>query len=242
MRYSTFLIDFDHTLFDSDGSEHTAFAQAMSVAGVERVRAHAEMFRRINLEMWREVERGLMSPQQVKLRRFERLVEEAALDADAREMAEAYVVGLANNGELYPGALEVLNTLAGNASLALVTNGLSEVQRVRIQRTGILPYFDAVVISAEVGTAKPAHEIFDITFDQLGAPRKETAVMVGDNLVSDIRGGATYGISTCWYNPGRRQPGSDDRITHEIGALDALLVLDRINRTENQSEKQSGHS
>ncbi len=231
MRYSTFLIDLDHTLFDSDDSEHAAFAQAMSVAGVERVRSHAAMFRRINLELWREVERGLMSPQQVKLRRFERLVEEAGLDADVCKMAEAYVVGLANNGELYPGALEVLEILAGNASLALVTNGLSEVQRVRIQRTGILPYFDAVVISAEVGTAKPAHEIFDITFDQLGAPRKETAVMVGDNLVSDIRGGATYGISTCWYNPGCRRPGPDDCITHEIGALDALLVLDTVNRS-----------
>ncbi len=225
MLYSTFLIDLDHTLFDSDGSEHAAFAQAMSIAGVEQVDGHAELFRRINLEAWREVERGRMSPQQVKLLRFERLVKESALDANACDMAEAYVVGLANNGELYPGALEVIEILAENASLALVTNGLSEVQRVRIKRTGILPYFDAVVISAEVGTAKPAQEIFDITFAQLSGPPKDTAVMVGDNLKSDILGGANYGISTCWYNPRRRQPGSDDRITHEISTLDDLLVL-----------------
>lgn len=238
MRYSTFLIDLDHTLFDSDASEHAAFAQAMSVAGVEQIGGHAEVFRRINLELWHEVERGRMSPKQVKFRRFERLVEEAALDADACDMAEAYVVGLAKNGELYPGALKVLETLAENASLALVTNGLSEVQRARIERIGILPYFDTVVISAEVGTAKPAQEIFNITFDQLGAPRKESAVMVGDNLVSDIRGGANFGISTCWYNPRRRQPGSADSITHVIGTLHGLLFLGTVNKSGNQS----GHS
>lgn len=234
MRYSTFLIDLDHTLFDSKESEHAAFAQAMSVAGVEQVGGHAEVFRRINLELWHEVERGRMSPQQVKLRRFERLVKEAALDADACEMAEAYVIGLANNGELYPSALEILESLARNASLALVTNGLSEVQRARIKRTGILLYFDAIIISAEVGTAKPAREIFDIAFDQLGGPRKGTAVMVGDNLVSDIRGGANFGISTCWYNPGRRQSGPDDRITHEIRTLDGLLVLGNVNKSGTQ--------
>lgn len=234
MPYSTFLVDLDHTLFDSDGSEYAAFAQAMSIAGVEQVDSHAEVFRRINLELWREVERGRMSPQQVKLWRFERLVKEAVLDANACDMAEAYVVGLANNGELYPGALEVLETLAENASLALVTNGLSEVQRARIERTGILPYFDAVVISAEVGTAKPAQEIFNITFDRLSAPPKETAVMVGDNLVSDIGGGANYGIATCWYNPRSRQPGPDDRITHEIRTLGDLLVLGAVKKAGNQ--------
>ena len=234
MPYSTFLIDLDHTLFDSDGSEYAAFAQAMSIAGVEQVDGYAKFFRCINLKLWREVEHGRMSPQQVKLLRFEQLVKETALDANACDMAEAYVVGLAENGELYPGALDVLEALAENASLALVTNGLSEVQRVRIERTGILPYFNAVVISAEVGTAKPAQEIFDITFAQLSAPMKESAVMVGDNLVSDIRGGTNYGISTCWYNPRRRQPGPYDRITHEILTLDGLLGLAAVKKSGNQ--------
>ncbi|MEX0708293.1 MAG: YjjG family noncanonical pyrimidine nucleotidase [Woeseia sp.] len=225
MPYSTFLIDLDHTLFDSDASELAAFSRTLGIAGVQPDDGQVEAFRRINLELWRQVELGQMIPQQVKLRRFERLVEELALDADAGAMAEAYVAGLANNGELYPGALEVLEALAESASLALVTNGLGEVQRARIERTGIRSYFDAIVISAEVGTAKPAQDIFNIAFDQLGAPQKETAVMVGDNLASDIRGGTNYGISTCWYNPRRRQPGPDDRITHEIHALDGLLAL-----------------
>ena len=221
-RYSTFLLDLDHTLFDSDASEVAAFSQAMAVADIAAIDGHAESFRRINLELWASVERGERTPQQVKTLRFERLVAQAALKADHAAMADAYAAGLAAHGDLYPGAREVLALLRRHAKLALVTNGLSEVQRARVERTGILDFFDAVVISAEVGAAKPASEIFDITFDRLGNPDRDAAVMVGDNLASDILGGTRYGIATCWYNPRGRSAGPDDRFCHEIRALEEL--------------------
>lgn len=221
-RYSTFLLDLDHTLFDSDASELAAFSQAMALGGITAIDGHAAAFRRINLELWAAVERGELTPQVVKTLRFKRLVAEAALDADHAAMAHAYAVGLATNGELYPGALDVLGTLREHAKLALVTNGLSEVQRVRIERTGILELFDAVVISAEVGAAKPAGEIFDIAFEMLGGPGRGSAVMVGDNLASDIMGGTNYGIATCWYNPHCRPAGPGDRFSHEIASLAEL--------------------
>lgn len=223
MLYSTFLLDLDHTLFDSDSSEAAAFQQAMNVAGVRKPDRYEGLFRRINLELWAAVERGETTPQYVKTHRFERLALEAGLDADPLAMSEAYVAGLGANGELYAGAREVLDILSRNATLALVTNGLSEVQRRRIERTGILECFDAVVISAEVGAAKPAAGIFDIAFAALDTPSKDSALMVGDNLASDILGGSNYGIATCWYNPKRRSAGPSDRISHEISALHELL-------------------
>jgi 2-haloacid dehalogenase len=223
VHYSTFLLDLDHTLFDTDTSETAAFLEAMSVAGITKPHSYEGLFRRINLELWAAVERGETTPQYVKTHRFERLALEAGLDADPVAMADAYVAGLGDNGGLYVGARQVLDILSQNASLALVTNGLSEVQRRRIERTGIVDYFDAVIISAEVGVAKPAAKIFDIAFAQLDAPSKESALMVGDNLTSDIQGGANYGIATCWYNPKRRTAGPTDRISHEISALNELL-------------------
>jgi YjjG family noncanonical pyrimidine nucleotidase len=223
VHYSTFLLDLDHTLFDSDTSEAAAFMDAMNVAGITKPDGYEGLFRRINLELWAAVERGKITPQYVKTHRFERLALEADLDTDPIAMAEAYVAGLGDNGGLYVGAREVLDILSRNASLALVTNGLSEVQRRRIERIGIVDYFDAVIISAEVGVAKPAAEIFDITFAQLDAPRKNSALMVGDNLASDILGAANYGIATCWYNPRRKTAGPSDRIDHEISALNELL-------------------
>jgi HAD superfamily hydrolase (TIGR01549 family) len=110
-----------------------------------------------------------------------------------------------------------------SVSLALVTNGLSDVQRARIERLGLGRYFDAIAISSELGSAKPAPAIFEFALAGLGAPARATALMVGDSLTSDIRGGRNAGIATCWYNPHRRPCDQDGLVDHEIATLDALL-------------------
>ncbi len=221
MSYTTFLLDLDHTLLDSDASESLAFASTLASIGVMNAEQHAGPYRRINLDLWAAVERGELLPQQVKVRRFELLIEQQGLDADANLMAEEFVKGLGANGELYDGARDVLQSLSADASLALVTNGLSEVQRARIARLDLEQYFDAITISAEVGTAKPGTDIFDLTFAELGNPAKSTAVMVGDSLTSDIRGGANFQIDTCWYNPHGKDV-VDSAVTHEIRELNEL--------------------
>jgi YjjG family noncanonical pyrimidine nucleotidase len=223
MPYTTFLLDLDHTLFDSDTSEQVAFEQTLADVGVAEPGRHFDAYRSINRELWAAVESGHLSPQQVRTRRFERLVAEECIDGDPQQMAHDFVSGLGAHGELYEGALDVLDRLSRDASLALVTNGLSEVQRRRIERLGIEDYFDAVVISAEVGTAKPGKEIFNIVFDALDSPPKKSSVMVGDNLSSDIQGGANYGIATCWYNPGGQSAERTTHVVHEIANLQELL-------------------
>lgn len=224
-RYDTLLFDLDHTLLDSDASEIEAYAHTMATIGLADPAHHFERYVTINRELWRAVEAGTMQPDEVRFRRFEQFTTEIGLDADPMAMAEAFVWGLGAHGELYEGATELLDALAGRVRLALVTNGLSEVQRVRIERLGLGRYFDVVVISSEVGFTKPRREIFDIAFEQLGSPDTATAVMVGDSLTSDIRGGRDYGIATCWYNPHGAVAGPDDGATHEIRSLAEILTL-----------------
>jgi YjjG family noncanonical pyrimidine nucleotidase len=225
--YTTFLIDLDHTIFDSDTSETAAFEQTMRAAGIENSAHYSSAYREINLELWAAVERHELTPQQVRTMRFERLVATQQLAADPTRMAEDYVLALGANGELYDGAREVLEALGEQASVALVTNGLSEVQRARVHRLGIGDCFDVIAISAEIGASKPGTKIFDFVFAELGQPAKATAIMVGDNLSADIQGGANYGIATCWYNPHARVAGPASRPGHEIAALHELLALVR---------------
>lgn len=227
MRYSTLLLDLDHTLFDSAACEVVSFESTLRAQGVEDPLRHLSTYVAINESLWKSVERGERTPQEVHVARFERLVTTIRLDADPGPIAEAYAAGLGANGELFPGARDVIEQLAGQATLALVTNGLSEVQRARIERLDLEQYFDAVVISAEIGVAKPSREIFDAVFDALDFPDKETALMVGDSLSSDIRGGADYGIATCWYNPHGKTAGADDGVSHEITHLEQLPALAR---------------
>lgn len=225
MTYSTFLLDLDHTLFDTEASEVMAFEQTMLAGGIDQPGRYLEAYQRINLELWAAVERGEMRPQLVGTLRFERLVMEFDLDVDPQKLAAEFVIGLGAFGDLYGGAREVLQSLSGKASLAMVTNGLSEVQRSRIARLGLDEYFDAIAISAEVGASKPDAAMFDIVFESLGSAAPESAIMVGDNLSADIAGGANYGIATCWYNPQGRSTNGAHRIDHEIEDLQQLVSL-----------------
>ena len=226
MGYTTFLLDLDHTLFDSDASESAAFEHTLRAAGIRHPGEHFPRYQEINLALWAAVERGEVAPQAVKQQRFVSLANDAGFQADPARMATDYVAGLAACGELYDGVLHVLDVLRTRVKLGLITNGLSEVQRARLERVGIADHFDAVVISAEIGAAKPRREIFEHAFRLLNRPNRDAVVMVGDNLNSDIRGGADYGIATCWYNPARRErPATSATPTHEIRDLAELLDL-----------------
>jgi 2-haloacid dehalogenase len=225
MAYATFLFDLDHTLLDSDASEVAAYAHAMTAIGLDDPDRHFDRYVAINRAMWRAVEAGTMAPDEVRFRRFEQFTEEVGIDADPVAMAEAFVIGLGAHGELYDGARDLLDALVVRARLALVTNGLSEVQRARLERLDLARYFDAVIISSEVGVTKPRREIFDLAFAALGAPAPQTAVMVGDSLSSDIRGGRDYGIATCWFNPHGAIAEPADAATHEVRALSEICAL-----------------
>jgi YjjG family noncanonical pyrimidine nucleotidase len=230
MTYATVLFDLDHTLFDFDASEALAFAGALAVAGIDDPLPHLATYRRLNAALWAAAERGEIRSSTIRNLRFEQLALELGLDASvALDMADAYIAGLSVHGDLYPGARDVLETLHGRVAMAVVSNGLGEVVHARLDRLDVRALFDVVVVSSEVGVTKPDPGIFDVAFDRLGWPDKSSALMVGDSLTSDIAGGATYGIDTCWYNPDGRHPAVADEFAHEIGSL--VEVLDVIGVT-----------
>ena len=225
MAYTHLLVDLDHTLLDSHTSEIEAYRHTMAAVELTDASDHFDRYVEINQAMWAAVERGEIDPTEVRTRRFERFIAEVGIDADVEMMATTFVAGLGAYGDLYPGARQVLDTLAAHTTLAMITNGLSDVQRARIERLDLASYFDTIVISSEVGATKPRPEIFDIAFERLGHPDHVDTLMVGDSLTSDIRGGSDYGVATCWYNPHRETPRPGDVITHEITTLDQLVGI-----------------
>jgi YjjG family noncanonical pyrimidine nucleotidase len=223
--YATVLFDLDHMLLDSDASERLAFAATM--AGADASDVADELFptyTAINRAMWAAVERGELTPLDVKARRFEDFVAQTGLDADPTEMAAAFVHGLGAHGDLYPGARELLMAVRPYARTALVTNGIGEVQRARIARLDLAPFFDVVSISGELGVAKPGPEIFDHTFAELSIDDRGDAVMIGDSLTSDIAGGSIAGIDTIWFNRHGSVPG-EVVPTHEVRSIDEIVAV-----------------
>jgi HAD superfamily hydrolase (TIGR01509 family) len=113
----------------------------------------------------------------------------------------------------------------GQVGLVLITNGLKEVQRSRLARSTISDCFSDVVISDEVGAAKPDVRIFQVAFERMGNPEKADVLIVGDSLTSDIKGGNEYGIDTCWFNPAQLVCDQDVEIQYEIRRLDELRTI-----------------
>ncbi len=223
MRYPTVLFDLDHTLLDSDASLQLALTATLDDAGVPDPGSHYATFDMLNRALWKQVEAGTMTPPEVHIERFHQLVDALTIDVDPAGLADFYGHSLGAHGDLYPGARDLLDRLIETgATMAMVTNGLSQVQRARIERLDLGHYFDAIVISAEVGTAKPGGDIFDLTFDALGNPDPAGAVMIGDNLPSDIKGGIDYGIATCWYNPDGKPSSPELSPTHTVTDLGTI--------------------
>jgi 2-haloacid dehalogenase len=109
--------------------------------------------------------------------------------------------------------------------LVIITNGLKDVQKPRLARSTIGRYFADMIISDDVGAAKPSREIFDIAFRRMNDPDKGDVLIIGDSLSSDIKGGSDYGIDTCWFNPDRRICDLDIQINYEVTRLADILNI-----------------
>ncbi|MFW2383626.1 MAG: YjjG family noncanonical pyrimidine nucleotidase [Acidimicrobiales bacterium] len=224
MRYSHLVFDFDHMLFDTDASEAKAFAHSLREHGVDAPETLLSAYQRINLALWKQVETGAITPNELKSQRFRTLAQEEGLDFDPTAVAEDYATGLIHFGELYEGASELIEHLAISHQLSMVTNGLGPVQRGRLERVGLAHAFEPLVISDEVGVAKPTPAIFDLVFDAHPQPTKDSFLMIGDSLTSDVQGGINVGIDTCWFDRNGSGPGTAQP-THTIQKLQELHLV-----------------
>jgi 2-haloacid dehalogenase len=229
--YRLLLFDADDTLFDYTRAEAHALAYAFAHFKLEyRPEFHLALYRKINLRIWDEFERQLITSAELRPERFRRYCKELGIDSiPAEEFSRVYLQGLAQGSFLVEGAVEVIAALAPYFQLALLSNGLSEVQRPRWSNSRLDTYFPVRVISDEIGVAKPAPGIFAYALKACGHEDKATVLMIGDSLTSDIAGGNAFGIDTCWYNPSHRPIPPDNPPTYVIRSLGELPTLLRQN-------------
>lgn len=225
MPYTWILFDADGTLFDYDAAETAALAASFARIGHAFVPGDLEIYREINGRLWRDLENGATTQQRLRVERFARLFEAIGAHGDPAPFSDDYTFNLASQTGLIEGADTTVATLVQVARLMLITNGLAEVQRPRFAASSIRRHFAGLVISEEVGAAKPDPRIFDAAFEKMDNPPRSEVLMVGDSLTSDIRGGQGYGLDTCWFNADQRPPESDVEPTYEIRRLAELCEL-----------------
>jgi 2-haloacid dehalogenase len=229
-KYSWLLFDADGTLFDFDKSQEKALENVFSDLQLDFQEEYHGIYSRINKAIWEQREQGLIGVKELKTKRFENFFKEIEVKADFNKAGKDYLYFLSRESHLLDGAENLVQELAREYNLVLITNGLTTVQKPRFNASPITRYFKEVIISEEVGFSKPQKEIFDLTFDRIKNPPKKEVVIIGDNLGSDILGGITYGIDTIWYNPTVGKNKKDIIPTFEVNNFNQLSeILRNIN-------------
>lgn len=200
--YTWLLFDADNTVWDFSAAETNSLQSVLESIGLEWSDELLATYREINHLAWREYEQGKIDSKSLRTLRFQRLIDHLEVEGDATQLSNEYRKGLSRSDHFMPGAEETLHRLRPHYKMGLITNGLSEVQRPRLVNTRLDNFFDFVLISDEVGTAKPHQAFFDLAFAEMGGTRPEEALVIGDNPVSDILGAQLYGCSTCWMDLG----------------------------------------
>lgn len=222
-KYELIIFDADETLLDFEKAEKYAFEKTMRHFNINYDEEyHLKEYKKFNKQVWDEFEKELISAEELKVERFKRLFREISISLDCKEANDKYTSALCEASFLLDGAEDILEELSKKYKLALITNGLLVVQNARIRQSHIAKYFETVVISEEAGVAKPNPGIFQYTFDKIGHENKNTALIVGDSLNSDIKGGTNFGIDTCWFNPKGMKGMTGLHPTYEIRRLDEL--------------------
>jgi putative hydrolase of the HAD superfamily len=110
--------------------------------------------------------------------------------------------------------------------LALLTNGGSRLQRIKIDRFSLAPLFDTILIEGEVGFGKPDPRIYARALDALDVPATD-AWMVGDNFEWDVAAPQREGIAGIWIDAhGRGVPAGRMVQPHRIiGRLADLMPI-----------------
>ena len=118
----------------------------------------------------------------------------------ANEIADSYGIEREKAAFLFPKVIDVLHHFRNcGLKLALVTNGSSDIQRGKIERFGLAPCFDSILIEGEFGIGKPDERFFCRALEQVNVTAPE-ACMIGDDLERDIGGAQKLGIFGIWVD------------------------------------------
>ena len=222
IHYQYLLFDADNTLFDFDRANRGAFHAVCQAMDISESDEHFALYERCNNALWRAFDRGECTKDFLVIERFRRFLAQLDIERDPERCNAVHLQALSHSSFPLPYAEELCRTLSFTHRLYLVTNAVAAVQRSRLRRSVLAPYFSGAFISEDAGAAKPDVAYFDYVFAHIDGIRRDNCLLIGDSLSSDIQGANNYAIPCCWYNP-KGAPRPDRlRIDYEIRDLRQL--------------------
>ena len=224
-KYSFLLFDADNTLLDFDENERVSLTLAFRRFGLPCDEKTLKLYHDINLMYWQMLAENKIGKEELLIMRFSTLFERIGVDADPVQTENYYRSQLGQGCQVVPGALEVCRKLKADYKLYVITNGVASTQHSRLTGSGIEALMDGIFISDEIGYDKPDVRFFEYIQNHIEGFEKQKALVIGDSLFSDIRGGVDFGLDTCYLNAYHKPNTSKIIPTYEIQDIAELLTI-----------------
>lgn len=223
LKYNYILWDIDDTLINFKKSEKAALQQCFTPYNITLSDEDIAIYSDINHNYWKQLEQGTIEKNVLLVQRFHDFGDYLKKPLDAVAINSAYQLALGDHVVFNDGALELCKQLQGKVKQYAVTNGTAIAQDKKLRTSGLIDILDDVFISDKIGYEKPDIRFFDYAFSKIPNFQKKDAIIIGDSLSSDMKGGNNAGITCCWYNPKHLTHPDDICIDYTISDFDSLL-------------------
>jgi putative hydrolase of the HAD superfamily len=226
-RYNHVFFDLDRTLWDFDANSRSALIDICSVNGLSEripVEEFIKVYQKINEMLWKAYRMGNINKKTLRVLRFAKALEHFGIQDTilGQRMGDAYIDLSPKKTTLLPNTIDTLDYLAGKYKLHIITNGFEEVQHTKLTNSGLSQYFTEVITSERAAARKPSPEVFQLALHLANASSHE-AIMVGDDLETDMAGARSVWMDHVFFNPEKQL--HNEPVTHEISDLGELRNL-----------------
>lgn len=199
-NYKYLIFDLDNTLLDFNDTEKQALKNVFTEFKIPETIESFDTYKTINKGLWSSLEKGMITREEIFNNRFTLFFNEYSLKVDGVKAEQLYRNFLNEGCKTIKNADLLLSKLKKkNYRIYAGTNGMGVTQRKRLLNSQLLPYFDDLFISEEIGYEKPDTHFFDTIFESAHITDKDSCLMIGDSLSSDILGAQNAQIDSILY-------------------------------------------
>ena len=199
----TFIFDVDDTLYDQIQPFEKAFNKYLKEKYDLDVQALYKRSRVYSDAIFPKVESGEVSVDESGVYRMMHALKEFGIEYSQEEALAFQLEYRYNQGhlEMSTALQSLFDKLQGKVQLGVLTNGVSDHQRLKIKGLGLHTWIpeENLFISGDLGASKPELKVFHHIEDKL-KNKPEDTYFVGDSITHDIMGAKRAGWKMIWLN------------------------------------------
>lgn len=211
-KYSTIIFDLDDTLSNEKENIKHAFKCVLQYMKEDFSEEKFIRFNKVDKQFWKDRSEGkIYEPDDfnsleekvawIRAQRFIIYYDNNISIEKAKKLNSIYIEGLKECIVPMEGAYETVKYLYEKGyKLVVATNGPLLAVNSKLEGIKIEKYISTIFSSEECGSMKPKKEFFDALLNKMNNNNKDEMLIIGDELLKDIKGGIINNIDTCWLN------------------------------------------